>query len=118
MLRDGTAHLSECSWFSALHIVPKNDNGSRSCGDNGALNARIIPDRYPVGYIHDYTHKLFNCSIFSKTDLMRAYNKISVHLYDIWKTAINTSFGRFEFLFMFFGLCNAAHTIQSFMDDI
>jgi hypothetical protein len=30
MLRDGTARRSECSWSSALHIVPKKDNGSMS----------------------------------------------------------------------------------------
>jgi hypothetical protein len=29
MLRDGTARRSESSWSSAIHIVPKKDNGSR-----------------------------------------------------------------------------------------
>jgi hypothetical protein len=27
MVRDGTARPSESSWSSALHIVPKKDNG-------------------------------------------------------------------------------------------
>jgi hypothetical protein len=71
MLRDGTARRSESSWSSALHIMPK-DNGWRPCGDYRALNARTIPDRYPVRHIHDYSHQLFSCSIFSKTDLVRS----------------------------------------------
>jgi hypothetical protein len=33
MLQDGTARRSESSWSSALHIVPKKDNGWCPCGD-------------------------------------------------------------------------------------
>jgi hypothetical protein len=70
MLRDGTARRSESSWSSALHIVPKKDNGWRPCGDYRALNSRTIPDCYPVRHIHDYSHQLFGCFIFSKIDLV------------------------------------------------
>jgi hypothetical protein len=118
MLTDGTARRSESSWSSALHIVPKKDNGWRPCGDYRALNARTIPDRYPVPHIHDYSHHLPGCCFFSKIDLMSAYNQIPVHFNDIQKTAITTLFGLFEFSFMSFGLRDAAQTFQRFMDDI
>jgi hypothetical protein len=68
--------------------------------------------------VDDYSHQLFGCSIFSKIDLVRAYNKIPVHPDDIQKTAITTSFGLFEFPFLSFGLRNAAHTFQRFMDGV
>ena len=64
MLRDGTARRAEGPWSSALHLVPKKDNGWRPCGDYRALNARTIPDRYPVPHIQDYAHRLSGCSIF------------------------------------------------------
>jgi hypothetical protein len=110
MLRDGTTYRSESSCSSALHIVPKKDNGWCPCSDYRALNARTIPDRYPVRHIHDYSHQLFSCSSFSKIDLARAYNQIPAHPNDIQKTAISTPFGLFEFFFMSFGLRNAAQT--------
>jgi hypothetical protein len=118
MLRDVTARRSESSWSSALHIVPKKDNGWRTCGDYRGLNARTIPNRYPVPHIHDYSHHLSCCCFFSKIDLVRAYNQIPVHPDDIQKTAITAPFGLFEFPFMSFVLRNAAQTFQRFMDGI
>jgi hypothetical protein len=107
MVRDGTARPSESSWSSALHIVPKKDNGWHLCGDYRALNARTISDRYPVRHIHDYSHQLAGCRFFSKIDMVRAYNQIPVPSSDIQKTAITIPFGLFEFPFMSFGLRNA-----------
>jgi hypothetical protein len=55
MLRDSTARRSESSYSSKLHIMPKKDNGWRTCEDYGALKARTLTDTPPATFMTSLT---------------------------------------------------------------
>ena len=109
---------SNSPWASPLHMVAKPTSGWRACGDYRALNAVSEDDRNPMPHLQDFAINLEGKNIFSKIDLVRAYNQVPMNAADIAKTAIVTPFGLFEHLRMPFGLKNAAQTFQRFMDSV
>jgi hypothetical protein len=105
-------------WSSPLHMDCKKDGSWGPRGDYCRLNLAMTHDRYTLPSILDLSSKLHGCKFFSCIDLVKGYHQIPMAAQDVAKTAIITPFGLFEYLFMPFGLRNAAQTFQRFMDSL
>lgn len=117
-LMDDTVRPSSSPWSSPIHMVPKKANDWRLVGDYRTLNAVTKKNSYPMRYINDFSARLNGNKVFSCIDLRDAFHQIPIADEDIEKTALSTPFGLFEFTRMSFGLCGAAQTFQSFIDEI
>jgi hypothetical protein len=99
-------------------MVPKKDGSLRPCSDYCHLNLVTVPDRDPLPSLTDFSAKLHGCCYFSIIDLVKGYHQIPMAVADVPKTAIDTLFGMFKYLYMPFSLKNAAQTFQQLMDRI
>ena len=86
----GIVRRSSSSWSSRLHVVPNPSRGWRPCSDHRRLNTVTVDDRYPVPRLQDFTATLAGKTIFSKIDLVRAYDQVPMTPNDIPKTAVTT----------------------------
>lgn len=118
MLGKGYIRRSISPYAAPVLIVKKPDGGLRICIDYRALNALTIRNRNAPPLIRETLSRLCAAKIYSKFDIIAAFNEIRMKEGDEHKTAFLTRYGLFEYVVMPFGLCNAPSTFQAFINDV
>jgi reverse transcriptase-like protein/integrase-like protein len=116
-LTKGFIRPSSSPAAAPILLVRKPGGGIRVCVDYRALNEITIKNRYPIPRIDETLDRLSKAKIFSKFDIIHAFNRIRMKEGHEWLTAFNTRYGQYEYLVMPFGLCNAPGTFQGYIND-
>ncbi len=118
MLGKGYIRPSTSPYAAPVLIVKKPDGGLRICVDYRALNSLTVKNRNAPPLIRETLAKLCTARVFSKFDIIAAFNEVRMKEGDEEKTAFLTRYGLFEYLVMPFGLCNAPSTFQAFINEV
>ena len=109
------------SSFSAAFPVlfaKKPGGGLRFCVDYRALNAIMVKNRYLLPLIKETLERVCKAKIFSKIDIIAAFNKLCIKKGEEWKTAFRTRYGLYKYLVMFFSLANGPSSFQIYINDV
>ena len=118
MLGKGFIRPSTSPYAAPVLIVKKPDGGLRICVDYRALNALTIKNRNAPPLIRETLFRLCAAKVYSKFDIIAAFNEVRMKEGDEEKTAFLTRYGLFEYVVMPFGLCNAPSTFQALINDV
>jgi len=108
---------SQSDHVSPVFIVKKSEGGFRVCVDYRALNVLIIKNRNVLSFIRDTLARLCAAKFYIKFDIIAAFNEVRMRKGDEHKIAFITRYDLFEYVVMFFGLCNASGIFQVFINE-
>ncbi|MBJ6362897.1 reverse transcriptase family protein, partial [Paenibacillus sp. GCM10012307] len=90
----------------------------RMCVDYRMLNRVTKKNTYPMPIIQELLDGVGKAKVFTTLDLKRGYHQVRIKEGSEELTAFTTPYGKYEWLVMPFGLCNAPATFQALMHDI
>ena len=110
MLEKGYIRPSTSSYIAPVLIVKKLDRGFRLYIDYRALNVLTISNRNASLLIKETLIKLYAARIYSKFDIIAAFNEIRVKKGYEKKIVFLTRYSLFEYIIISFGLYNVSAT--------
>ena len=110
--------ISHSSWSAPIIVVPKGNGGKHLVIDYRALNKVTRKFTWPMPKVEDIFSKLNEATYFTTLDLQAGYHHIPLDKPSIPKTAFNSSFRKFEYVKVPFGLAEAPAYFQELMTGI
>ena len=99
-LEKGFIRPSNSPAASPVLFARKPSGGLRLCVDYRALNAITVKNRYPLPLIQETLARICRAKRFTKLDIIAAFNKLRMAMWEEWKTAFRTRYGLYESLVM------------------
>ena len=99
--------VSSSSAVFSVIFVKKSESSLCLCVDYRDLNNLTVKNHYSLSLIRETLNLLTLSVIFTKLDIIAAFNKLQMAEGKEWKITIRTCYSLFEYLIMPFELCEA-----------
>ena len=105
-------------WVSSIVYSRKSNNKLRTCLDPKDLNRAIKRPHYKTPTLDEITHQLAGSRVFSNLDARHVYWFVTLDEPSSYSTTFNSTFGRYQFERLPFGLNLSQDVLQERMDHI
>ena len=102
----------------SILFVKKSKNNFRFCVNYKNLNVIIVKNRYFLFLILEILNRFNRIKIFTKLNIIVVFNRIRIRENDETLIAFRIRFELFEYLIMFFDLCNKFISFQKYINEI
>ena len=110
--------ISRFEIVASVLFVKKFDENLRFCVNYKDFNAVIVKNRYFLFLIFEILNRFNRVKIFIKFNIIVAFNKIRIRKKNEFLIVFRIRFELFEYLIMFFDLCNESISFQNYINDI
>ena len=117
MLRKKFIKFNHSSYVVSILIVKKSKEDFKMCINYRTLNALTIKNRNVSSLIWETLTRLCSTKYFNKFDIIVAFNEIRMRDDEKKKTIFLTRYELFEYVVMFFELCNVFEIFQIFINE-
>ena len=105
-------------WCAGMVVVPKKSGNVRICVDFRPLNEGVLREVHPLPTVDETLAQLAGATVFSKLDANCGFWQIPLDEMSRPLITFITSFGRFWFNKLPFGICSAPECFQRRMSDM
>ena len=118
MLKKEYIRLNISSYIAFIFIVKKPDEKLKLYVDYRAFNVFIVFNHNASPLIKKTLIKFYTIRIYNKFDIIIAFNEIRIKKNYEKKITFFIKYDFYEYIMMFFDLCNIFATFQIFINDI